>query len=92
MSIKTFVMCRAKSYHLLKYSFGICLCSISNYLSKVSNLFQNGHIPIFAYFGGHSSYHSSLRFDYCSNIIIKKILVKRIFIYFLASKGAKIAP
>ena len=34
--------------YLLNYLFGICVCSILTDLSNVSNLFQNGHFPIFS--------------------------------------------
>ena len=35
---------------LLKYCFGICLCSILIPLLHVSNLLQNGHFPVFSDF------------------------------------------
>ena len=45
------VVCRDNSHHLLKYLFGICLCTILISPSKVvSNLFQNGYFPIFSLF------------------------------------------
>ena len=46
-------MCRNDSRFLLKYLFGISLCSILIPLLHVSNLLQNGHFPIFSLFGGH---------------------------------------
>ena len=45
-----YVVCRDNSHHLLKYLFGICLCSILIPLLHVSNLLQNDHFPIFSLF------------------------------------------
>ena len=45
-------MCRDNSHHLLKYPFGICLCSKLISMSNVSNVLQNGHLSMLAYFGG----------------------------------------
>ena len=42
-----YIVCHDYSHHLLKYFFGICLCSISILLLRVSNLLRNGHFPIF---------------------------------------------
>ena len=44
-NLKYFV-CRDSSHNLLKYLFAICLCSMLNSLSNISNLLQNGLFPI----------------------------------------------
>ena len=44
------IVCPDNSYHLLKYLFGIYLCSMLISLPKVSNLIQNDHFPIFSLF------------------------------------------
>ena len=42
-----YIVCRDNSHPLLKYLFGICLCSMLISLSTVLNLLENGHFPIF---------------------------------------------
>ena len=39
-------MCYDNYNHLLKYRFGICLCSMLISLSNISNVLQNGQFPI----------------------------------------------
>ena len=43
-------MCHDYGHHLLKYLFGIYLCSMLISQSNVSNLLQNGQFPIFSLF------------------------------------------
>ena len=92
-------MWRDNSHPLLKYLFGICLCSMLISLSNVLNLLQNGHFPIFSHFGSHFCYHSNgknrinprlLHLDYCSNKLKRRNSWKAIFIFW-PHKGAKIA-
>ena len=45
-----YIVCHDNSNNLLKYVFGICLCSILISLLYVSNLLQNGHFAIFSLF------------------------------------------
>ena len=46
-------VCRDNSHNLVKYRFGICLCSMSIGLSNVSNFLQNKQFSFSANFGGH---------------------------------------
>ena len=53
-----YVVCLDNSLNMLKYLFGICLCSVLISLSNVSNLFQNSQFPVLGlFFGCH--YHSN---------------------------------
>ena len=67
-------------------------------LSKVSNLFQNGHFLIF---GGQFCYHSNgkseinsrlLRLGYCSNKSVRRYLLTTTFVFIPQREGAQIAP
>ena len=75
-----YVVCHDSSHHLLKYLFGICLCSMLISLSNVLNLLKKANFLFSASFGGHFCYHSNcnsrmnsrlLHFGYCSNKIIR---------------------
>ena len=89
-------MCRDNSHHLLKYFFGICLCSISNPLLHVSNLLQNGQFPIFSLFWRPFCYHSNrkswintraLHIGYCSNKLLRRCLWSVTFIFWSHRAG-----
>ena len=88
-------MCCDNSRHLLKYFFGIYLCSILNPLLHVSNLLENCHFLIFSLFCYHSNCKSRintrlLHFGYCSNKLIRRNLWRATFIFW-PQRGAKIA-
>ena len=68
-------MCRDNSHHLLKYNFGICLCSMLISLSNVSNLPQNGHFSIFGLLWGpflfpKSNQYQTFTLSYVANLAI----------------------
>ena len=70
---------------LLKYLFGICLCSMFISLSNLSICSKMVNFVFSAYFGGHFCYHKSnlrlLHFGYCSNKLRRTNWWKTIFIF-----------
>ena len=68
-------MCHDNSHNLLKYLFGIYLCSSLIALSNVSNLLQNVKFPISAYFGGCFCYHSNGKVKLISDLYTRVIVL-----------------
>ena len=71
-------MCPGNSHVLLKYLFGIYLCSMLVSLSNLSNLIQNGQFPIFSLF-----WWAFLFRDFCPGN--SHVLLKYLFGIYLCS-------